>query len=366
MKLDYHWMKKAAGSVYVRSRASVTEPLYFWGGIDLSRPVTVRVLLTERCNYRCDSCDYWRRSHYPEEMAPEQWQAFFTELRQFSRRASVHFIGGEPTIYRGFAGLVEHCTALGLRWSLGTNGSTLSGLAAPLVAGRPLFIDVSMDGASAAVHDASRGVSGSFDKICDGVKKLRQARDEAERRFPIRIKYTVHRHNFHALPDMVRLLPELGATSVDFIPVRPWTSEVVDHLWLRDEDLVAMQPIVEELMAMKGQRAPIETEGVALRKLGMHFDEDEKVTPALAPCRAGMRDLFINPAGECSLCWFYPSIGTWRQGPLRAVWKSPAAAHQREVMQSCDRFGTSECATSCLSHRPLLHDVARGITWLRK
>lgn len=366
MKLDYHWMKKAAGSVYVRSRASVTEPLYFWGGIDLSRPVTVRVLLTERCNYRCGSCDYWRRSQYPEELDVTQWQAFFTELRRFSPRASVHFIGGEPTIYRGFAELIQHCATLGLRWSLGTNGSTLSGLASTLVAARPLFIDVSMDGASAEVHDASRNVSGSFDKISDGVRKLRQARDATGQQFPIRIKYTVHRDNFHALPDMVRLLPDLGATSVDFIPVRPWTSEVVDHLWLRDEDLTAMRPIVDELMAMKRQGAPIETEPSALKKLGAHFDEEEPVTPALAPCRAGMRDLFINPDGECSLCWFYPSIGTWQNGALRSVWKSPVAVEQRHTMKSCNRFGSSECATSCLSHRPLLHEVMRGITWLRK
>jgi MoaA/NifB/PqqE/SkfB family radical SAM enzyme len=366
MKSDYQWLKKAAGSVYIRTRAAATEPLYFWAGMDLSLPVTVRVLLTERCNYRCASCDYWRRDHYPSELDVSQWQEFFSELRQFSPYASVHFIGGEPTIYRGFSELINHCKNLNLRWSLGTNGSTLSNLTESLVANHPIFIDVSMDGASALVHDASRGVLGSHKKISDGLMKLRQKRDEFGQNFPIRIKYTVHRNNYNELPDMVRLLPSLGATSVDFNPVRPWTDEVSDELWLRDADLHAIQPVINELLAMKKNGAPIENELSSLKKLGEHFDREKIEKPTLGPCRAGLRDLFINPKGECSLCWFYPTIGTWQGGSIESIWKSPIAIEQRIAIKTCNWFGTTECATSCLSHRSLLQEVSRGISWLRK
>ena len=67
-------------------------------------------------------------------------------------------------------------------------------------------------------------VAGSMPHVL-GVVNLRGVK-ESGAAFAIRIKPTVHRANFREMPALVRWAEAIGATSVDFSPVRAWTPEV--------------------------------------------------------------------------------------------------------------------------------------------
>ena len=115
---------------------------------------------------------------------------------------------------------MEWCAATGIRWSVTTNGSALSAKNARRLAdARPLAVNISVDGATEAVHDHSRGIAGSLQAITRGIETLRTARSGCGASFAIRIKPTVHRGNFREMPVLVRWAEEVGATSIDFSPV---------------------------------------------------------------------------------------------------------------------------------------------------
>ena len=335
------------------------EAFYLRTSVDLTKPLTIRAIVTNRCNYKCASCDYWRRDSYPEEMSLTQWTDALSSIRQFVGPFNIQFAGGEPFLFKPFLQLAEWCGAHDIAWGVITNGSALSAANVKgIVAAKPLNLDISVDGASAAVHDASRGIPGSLQRISAGLRSLRAARDAAGSSFPIRIKPTVHRHNFHEMPKLVEWAVEAGATSIDFSPIHRWTPEVTNDLWLRQEKSEHLEQVVQELVAAKRAGAPIETEESRLLSWPAHF-RDETLVPAVAPCRVGMRNFQISPDGEVHLCWMYPNIGNLKDTAARDLWHGPIAKEQRATMTTCAKFGSTDCATSCLSYRTIGQDWKR-------
>ncbi|OIQ76124.1 antilisterial bacteriocin subtilosin biosynthesis protein AlbA [mine drainage metagenome] len=66
-------------------------------------------------------------------------------------------------------------------------------------------ISLSLDGSTPEIHDAFRGVTGVFDRTIEGWK---HARDVGLR---VQINTTITRSNLHDLPNIVRIVNELGA-----------------------------------------------------------------------------------------------------------------------------------------------------------
>ncbi|MGM9487957.1 radical SAM protein [Ideonella sp. YS5] len=346
-----------------RVEQHLREAAYLRLGIDATRPLAIRAHPTERCNYRCGSCACWRLPEYPAEMTLSQWCSALAGVAELAGRCTVQFAGGEPLLFGPFLDLVDWCRDQGLAWGMITNGSALNErTVARLVAARPLNIDVSVDGASSAVHDASRGMPGSLLHIRRGLQRLRDRREAEGARFAIRVKTTVHRRNLHELPALVDWAREAGANSIDFSPVRPWTAEVRDDLWLRPEDEPRLAEVVARLRAARRAGAPIETEDQRLASWPQHF-RGQTIAPPLSPCRVGLRDLHILSNGDVRMCWEYPVVGNLTRATAREIWRGETARAQRRAMVNCADFGSPKCASSCLSHRSLAQDWQRVRLW---
>jgi radical SAM protein with 4Fe4S-binding SPASM domain len=357
----------AAASVGMRRVVQeLREAVYLTTGVDATMPQAIGVVLTERCNYKCLSCACWRKDGTQvDEMSLDQWIAAFTDVREFVGDFNIQFGGGEPFVFKPFLDLVDWCCTAGIRWTMTTNGSAFSPKHAQRVAdARPIAINISVDGATAAVHDLSRGVAGSLQAISRGIEELKNARQRSGSWFAIRIKPTVHRANFREMPALVRWAEGIGATTIDFSPVRQWTPEVATQLWLRRADEDELRAVIATLIAMKRSGAPIETEETRISSWVAHF-RGESVTPSLGPCRVGLRDYCILPNGDVRSCWFYPVLGNVKNSSAKEIWRNAATRELRARMTHCPSFGDAKCASSCLSHRTLAEDARRAILTFR-
>src|ERR1700761_6613098 len=144
------------GSFHRRGDPSVTHRL--------ERLPLVTLYLTERCNSRCVTCDYWR--HGRVDATLESVRALLPSLGELRTRV-VLLSGGEPLLnpeWEAIARLLRE-SQLGL-WLL-TSGLSLAKHA---VRAAPLFdaITVSLDGTNAATYAAIRGLD-AFDKVCEGI-----------------------------------------------------------------------------------------------------------------------------------------------------------------------------------------------------
>ena len=343
------------------ARNHFAEELYIHTKKDITKPVTFYGLVNERCNVKCRYCEYWRLPKYKDEMTVEEWQKALLSIKDFVGRFSISFSGGEPFIKPGFLDLMMFCHQNGILAGVTTNGSALNRKnATKLVAARPWNLNISVDAPFAELHDYLRGWPGLFQKLSDGIKYVREERDQQGLTFPIIIKPTVGRKNYRYLPDMVQWVKEIGATALNFQPMDRWTPETYEELWIEPDEHDELQRVVDKMLELKRRGEPIVNSELLISLLVAHFRE-ESAPPEVMPCRVGLRDFFIRTNGDIEVCFFYPAIGNIKEQSVRDIWYGPKAQEIRRQTVECDRL----CLYTCLSQKTLFDKIKMGMTLLR-
>ena len=205
----------------------------------------VTLYLTDRCNSRCVSCDYWR--HGREDVTLESVERLVPSLAQL-RTQVVLLSGGEPLLNPEWAPIAELLRANGQKVWLLTSGLALT-KHARRAAGLFDAITVSLDGTDPETYAAIRGLD-AFDKVCQGIRAA------AGNGVPPGIRVTLQRANFRQLPAFCDLARALGACQVSFLAVdvaNPHafgrTDDFAADLALAPEDL----PVFDQLLRSLAQ-----------------------------------------------------------------------------------------------------------------
>jgi MoaA/NifB/PqqE/SkfB family radical SAM enzyme len=173
----------------------------------LGRLPVVTLYVTERCNSRCVTCDYWRHGRVDLSLAS------VAKLRPSLKRLETRVVvlsGGEPLLHPEWAAIAELLRSDGLAVWLLTSGLALAKHAGRAAA---LFdaITVSLDGVDRQTYAAIRGLD-AFEKVCEGVRAVAS-------RLPLNLRVTLQRANYRQLPQFVAIAKVLGARQVSFLAV---------------------------------------------------------------------------------------------------------------------------------------------------
>jgi MoaA/NifB/PqqE/SkfB family radical SAM enzyme len=334
----------------------IREESYLYLGLDRTKPVRVQALVNERCNYRCLSCTYWRLPHYKEELTIEQWQDALRSLKDYIGRYTIFFLGGEPFLKHDFVRLLEFCHDERLDCGVVTNGSLIRGeTIRRLIAAEPVTLDFSVDGPTPETHDKSRGVPGSLAAIERAICALREESARQGRRLPIRIKTVLHALNYRSMVDMAAWTVRVGASCVDIRPVWRWSPETYSELWIGTDQMAELSAVIAELIRQRRAGLPIVTSEDELRIIPDHFLRGE-TPPRTEQCRAGLRNYFIGPSGDVTVCGYFAPIGNVREQEARAIWQGDEARLRREQTAACSKG----CASGCYTKRPLAEMIGRA------
>jgi radical SAM protein with 4Fe4S-binding SPASM domain len=184
-------------------------------------PATARrmlhLYLTNRCNLQCPHCYMDAGSRSDGELTTADWCHVLDEFSTVYGPSLVAFSGGEPLLRRDLFDLAAHARSHGHQLSLFTNGTLIPDERA---AGRlgALFdwVQVSLDGATAPVHDAVRG-PGTFARVVGAIRLLVDTGTQ------VRVGVTVLPQNAADLtahlPD---LLDSLGGARLGIAVSRAW------------------------------------------------------------------------------------------------------------------------------------------------
>jgi SynChlorMet cassette radical SAM/SPASM protein ScmF len=178
------------------------------------------VYVTNGCNCACRHC--WivpensgkagRPVHF---IAPEIFEAAVKEALPLGLNA-VKWTGGEPTIHPEFARLLQIQKKYDLAGRLETNGMQVTAELAELLQECGVTgVSVSLDGATAATHDAVRNVPGGFKRTLAGIGNLVKAGYRPE------IIMSLMRANIGELESLLDLAAELGAGQVKLNIIQP-------------------------------------------------------------------------------------------------------------------------------------------------
>ena len=176
---------------------------------------------TIRCNLTCAHC---RRIESDEQahrdLSTAQAIVLIEQLAELGRGQPMMpvlvFSGGEPLCREDLFQLVKHACSLGITAALATNGTLIDESAAEQISNSGIArVSVSLDGATAEVHNKLRQLEGSFERAIEGIGYLR------DQKVPFQINITLTKHNAGQLEDIYELAKSLGAVAVHIFMLVP-------------------------------------------------------------------------------------------------------------------------------------------------
>ena len=154
------------------------------GGDSERKPVVVWNV-TRTCNLACIDCFADSAAEaYPGELNTAQGRALLDDLARFGVREVV-LSGGEPLVRRDTLELVEYGAALGLTFTLSTNGTLLDlGTARRIREIGVRSVDIALEGIG-ATNDMLRGKRRAFERAVQGFRNCRAAGQAAALRLTL-------------------------------------------------------------------------------------------------------------------------------------------------------------------------------------
>jgi len=314
----------------------------------------VTLYVTERCNSRCVTCDYWR--HGRDDMDLAAVTSLLPSLARLSTQM-VLLSGGEPLLNPEWEAIAQTLRGNGLKVWLLTSGLALAKHARRAAS---LFdaITVSLDGTDAETYAAIRGLN-AFQKVCEGIQAA------AAHGAPPAIRVTLQRGNFRQLPAFVDLAKDLGAQHVSFLAVdvaNPHafgrTDDFVSDLALRPEDLPELEQILDSME--QDHREHFRSGFIAespqkLRRILQYFTAIRGFGPyPPVRCNAPEFSAVIGATGRVQPCFFIsgpsdariPKAGERLGGDLAGVLNSSGMSALRTAIRDGRRAECKTCVCS--------------------
>ena len=326
----------------------------------------VTLYLTERCNSRCVTCDYWR--HGRKDVTLEAVTRLLPDLRALRTRTAL-ISGGEPLLNPQWREIAETLRSEGIDLWLLTSGLSLFKHARPVA---ELFqsVTVSLDGTCAETYTAIRGLD-AFDKVCDGIRAASAAG------VAVGLRITLQRANFRELPRFVTLGRELGASQVSFLAVDVSNP----HAFARREDfspeLALRATEVEELDALVGdlernhaddfRRRFIAESPAKMRAIRDYFAALSGMGPfPPVRCNAPEFSAVVGVDGRVSPCFFIPGPTSAAGEGLATQLAGAPMVELRRAIRDGERRECERCVCSMyrqldVQHTPVSLGLARKV-----
>ncbi|HSD66634.1 MAG TPA: radical SAM protein [Vicinamibacteria bacterium] len=267
--------------------------------LERAQPLSASLELTYRCNWRCVFC-YNPRHRDRRGLAGAEWLAVLDGLRTLGT-LYVALTGGEPLAHPEFLAIARGVRERAFVLRILTNGALVTeALADEIAALRPLSVELSVHGATAATHDRATATSGSFDAMLRGVDRL------LARRVGVVLKTPLTRLNEAEMGGLRRIADERGV---------PWRIDPV--LTPRDDGDAG--PLA--------YRASAESIGRVFRELAAlgQLPREERAKGG-TNCGLGRTTVAIDPEGGVFPClqWRRAPLGNVRETPIAEMWAGSA------------------------------------------
>jgi len=309
---------------------------HFEAGLDA--PICLTWELTYACNLACVHCLSSSGRRDPRELSTAECLALIDEFQRM-QIFYVNIGGGEPTVRRDFWEIVDYATAHDVGVKFSTNGSRITPeIAARLAGSDYVDVQISLDGATAAVNDRVRGV-GSFATAVRAMERLTAAGFRG-----FKVSVVVTRENIGQLDAFKAIADRYGA-QLRLTRLRP--SGRGADVWDELHPTPRQQRLLYDWLLERGEEV---LTGDSFFHLAAYGDP----LPGLNLCGAGRVVCLIDPVGDVYACPFaihdaFLAGNVRSRGGFATVWRGS------ELFQALRRPQSSGICLSCSQY-----DACRG------
>src|SRR5690606_26467993 len=321
--------------------------------------------VTRACDLACLHCRAEAvRERNPLELSTREGMKLMDDVRRFGRPLFV-LTGGDPLKRPDTVKLVRHGASIGLRMGMTPSGTPLmtEDVLLQLKDAGLARLAVSLDGSTARIHDAFRGVAGSYEwtiRMLGAAKRIGLS---------TQVNTTVSRHNVRDFPALCALMTDLGISlwSVFFLvptgrakPRDVASADEFEDVFHLMYDLSQAAPFDIKSTAAPQYRRVILQRQVAERRAGRRSERPEPLTAGIGFSLAdgigrakGVNDgdgfLFINHLGAIYPSGFLPiAAGNVRKDDVVEVYRhSPLFVALRDRSRLKGKCGVCEYRDVC-------------------
>ena len=293
---------------------------------------------TIKCNLACAHC---RRLESDEavvtDLSTSRGKKLIEQLAQLGSAQPMMpvlvFSGGEPLCRDDIFELIDYAKLSGITPALATNGTMINTATAQKISDSGIArVAVSLDGATAEVHNRLRQLEGAFEKALEGIGLLHQ------KNVPFQINITLTKNNAGQLEDVYNLAGSLGAAALHIFMLVPVGCGQI----LAETDMLSPQQYEQKLLEIcrldsAGQLQVKVTCGPhyerVIREQGL-YQSRRKAGKATGPvpgrsdhsaasrgCLAGLGILFVAHQGDVFPCGYLPvNCGNVLKDSLSQIW----------------------------------------------
>jgi MoaA/NifB/PqqE/SkfB family radical SAM enzyme len=278
------------------------------------RPLAAHVKLTENCQAKCISCDYWK-TRWKDGMDTNRAVALVNEIGDLGIQ-SLRFTGGEPLIRKDFFEILRRSNTSNFkRIIIQTNGLLLKRFADEVNESPITNINVSIDGLREA-NDLIRGIQGYFDLALEGIRALRKKK--------VAFSVTLNGISATELGELAEVAHGVGADLEFNILSR-------NLFFLKNADIATMWPDRTNVTAIeKFLRDIVKRPDYEVDYIRKYYNNDALDEPA---CVLGFLQVFVLSNGDVLTgCYPLPPVGNILKNSLREVLESDLYSRQAEAM----------------------------------
>ncbi|MFH1018358.1 MAG: radical SAM protein [Pseudomonadota bacterium] len=317
-----------------------------------TRPISVNLLITSRCNSKCETCDSWKLADHEGELTTDDYRRLAGEIAELGAPI-VTIGGGEPVLRPDLWEIIRAFKEAGRVVQLTTNALTMRADQRKKMYESGLNrVTVSLDSHIPEIYSKIRGV----DTAGNVISNLTSLLSERPSTFEVDTNTVLCRDNAETFLETIDFLIGLGVPKVNFSAV---TTAVENKLLLEAKDPLADIPpalvnaIVEGLLQRKRRTSAISASSVFIRGLADYFYDPKKL---VFPCYAGHLTLDVLQDGSVHGCGNLPPYGNVRDASLRKSWYSKAAQQNRiEMVEG----RCPNCYLSCKAEPSIAADPKR-------
>jgi MoaA/NifB/PqqE/SkfB family radical SAM enzyme len=174
-------------------------------------PPHLHILLTNRCNFNCNYCEFDCKEK-GVEIPFDDLKKLLTEARKLGI-TSVGFNGGEPFIYSRLEETLRFCMMQGLKVMFVTNAWFIPENIGLLKKFNVREFYIGLDGMDAETNDKIRGKKGSFDRVMQSVDLLKKEG------MTVALNYLVIKDNYKQVERFFEYMIDKKIDSFQLIPL---------------------------------------------------------------------------------------------------------------------------------------------------
>jgi MoaA/NifB/PqqE/SkfB family radical SAM enzyme len=339
---------------------------------------------TMRCNLHCEFCyviDFLNiEGEWREEMTVDRLRQAFPDQAGFQ----VSLTGGEIFMRKDIMSVLALFQEKGYSCGyLTTNGTIINeeraeALADLAAAGFLKHISVSVDGPG-ELHDRARGMKGTFERTCAGLRRLQDAARRKHAPLRVSINTTVAQESLEALDEMVDVAGELGVDAIGLNHLMFSTPEEVEEtvrmIGADDASVIATFITPDPGLNIARVKQQVAALAEKCRERNILFDYRPKVHPQLIDnyytpgaklegrCLYPFLHARVGFSGKVYFCPFIRvEVGDLATSSLEEIWNGPTYVELRRRLLDQGIFPVCRrCCKVELSPEPVAQPFGEGV-----